>query len=240
MWETLEVKPGRIRLRHQGLRSDRNRLSRLADRLRGVDGVTGCRVFPWFRTLSIEYGPDSPLAAGPVDAVERALEDEDRGAAGSSRRAPGGGPFAVVTGLRRPLYLACAGGALAATLVALVVPGIPMVPCLLATSYFLARSSPRLNERLRRTWFLGPILDEWERRRGLSRSSKAKLFALTGAIVAITVIVTPLSAVVLVLILVVSLASLYGIARLPAVSAELPAVAPPRGRADLALPAPLT
>jgi uncharacterized membrane protein YbaN (DUF454 family) len=239
-WETVELKPGRIRLRHQGLRSDRNRLSRLADRLAGVDGVTDCRVSSWSRTLIIEFGPDSSLAAGPVDAVERALEDEDPNAAGSNRRRPGGGPFAVATGLKRPLYLACAGGAFAATLVALVVPGIPTVPCLLATSYFLARSSPRLDERLRRSWFFGPILDEWERWRGLSRSSKGKLFALTGAIIVITVILTPLSPVALVLILVASSASIYGIARLPTVSDGSSAVDPLDGRAHLALPAPST
>ena len=34
------------------------------------------------------------------------------------------------------------------TLVGLVVPGIPTVPFLLATSFYLARSSPSMNERL--------------------------------------------------------------------------------------------
>ena len=77
------------------------------------------------------------------------------------------------------MYLALAGGSFAMTLVGLVVPGIPTVPFLLTTSYYLARSSRRLDERLRRTPLFGPILVEWERRHGLSRSSKLKLMGLT-------------------------------------------------------------
>jgi uncharacterized membrane protein YbaN (DUF454 family) len=223
IWETVEVKPGRIRLRHRGLPSDRPRLSHLADSLAGLDGVTGCRVHPWSRALTIEFRQESPLAIEPVDAVEQVLEDLKavpamRPALGAP--AANDAPVPLAMSIERLLYLALAGGAFAATLVALVVPGIPTVPCLLATSYFLARSSPGLNERLRRTTFFGPILNEWERERGLSWSSKEKLLTLTGAIIALTAILTPLSPVALALILVVSSLSIYGIARLPAVSTE--------------------
>ena len=75
-----------------------------------------------------------------------------------------------------------AGGAFTLTLVGLVVPGVPSVPFLLATSYYLARSSPRLNERLRRTAFFGPILQEWEGHDALSLTSKGKLIGLTATI----------------------------------------------------------
>ncbi len=109
------------------------------------------------------------------------------------------------------------------TVVGLVVPGIPTVPFLLATSYYLARSSPRLNDRLRRTSVFGPILDEWERHHGLSGSSKAKLMGLTAAIVVVTVAVTPVAAVVLVVVLILASLSLYGIARLPAAAPILDA-----------------
>ncbi len=102
------------------------------------------------------------------------------------------------------MYLALAGGSFAMTLVGLVVPGIPTVPFLLTTSYYLARSSRRLDERLRRTPLFGPILVEWERRHGLSRTSKLKLVGLTLTIVVVTVALTPISPVALVVIVLIS------------------------------------
>ena len=71
--------------------------------------------------------------------------------------------------------------------------GVPTVPFLLATSYYLARSSPGLNERLRRTAFFGPILREWEGHRALSLASKGKLIGLTATTVVVTVVLAPLT-----------------------------------------------
>jgi uncharacterized membrane protein YbaN (DUF454 family) len=144
----------------------------------------------------------------------------------------------VATRLARLKYLALAGGAFAMTLVGLAVPGVPTVPCLLATSYYLARSSPRLNERLRRTAFFGPILDEWEQSHGLSWSSKGKLMGLTGTIVLVTVALTPLSPVALVLILLVSSLSICGVIRLPVLSTEPRPETPLEWPSRLAFPAP--
>jgi uncharacterized membrane protein YbaN (DUF454 family) len=109
-----------------------------------------------------------------------------------------------------------AGGAFTLTLVGLVVPGIPTVPFLLATSYYLARSSPRLNERLRRTAFFGPILQEWEGHAALSLSSKGKLIGLTATIVIVTVVLAPLTPLALSVILLISSLSVYGITMMPA------------------------
>jgi uncharacterized membrane protein YbaN (DUF454 family) len=112
-------------------------------------------------------------------------------------------------------YLAAAGGTFALSVVGLVVPGIPTVPFLLATSYCLARSSPRLNQRLRRTSFFGPILREWEGHAGLSVRSKMRLIGLTAGIVVVTLILVPLSPIALGVILVISSLSVYGILRMP-------------------------
>ena len=90
------------------------------------------------------------------------------------------------------------------TLVGLVVPGVPTVPFLLATSYYLARSSPRLNERLRRTAFFGPILQEWEGHAALGLASKGKLIGLTATIVVVTVVLAPLTPLALSVILLIS------------------------------------
>ena len=106
-----------------------------------------------------------------------------------------------------------AGGAFTMTLVGLVVPGVPTVPFLLATSYYLARSSPALNERLRRTACFGPILQEWEGHGALSLTSKGKLIGLTATIVVVTVVLAPL-------ILLISSLSVYGVTRMPALTRD--------------------
>jgi uncharacterized membrane protein YbaN (DUF454 family) len=244
LWETLAVQPGRTRLRPQRLAGGRARLSRLADALSGVEGVERCRVCPWFRTLTIDFRPGSRVANRLVDTVERVLEDlkatESMRTEVSAHAlsASNGGATEIATGLKRLKYLALAGGTFALALVALVVPGIPTVPCLLATSYYLARSSPRLDGMLRRTAFFGPILTEWEQHQALSWSSKGKLMGLTVILIVVTFVLTPLSPVALVLILVVSSLSAYGVARLPVLSKEPRAGIPFGQPARLALPAP--
>ena len=148
------------------------------------------------------------------------------------------GPIVVASLGKRLGYLALAGGGFAMTLVAVAVPGIPVTPWLLATSTFLARSSPRLNERLQRTAFFGPILQDWDGYGGLSRSSKGKLTGLTVTIAVVTIVFAPLTPVTLLLIVFVSSLGIYGIARMPGLPEK-----PQNGlwhaeRAQPALPAP--
>ncbi len=138
----------------------------------------------------------------------------------------------VATGLKRFKYLGLAGGSFAMTLVGLVVPGIPTVPFLLATSYYLARSSPRLDAMLRRAPLFGPILIEWEEHHALSRWSKGKLVGLTVAILAVTIAMTPISPIALVVIVLIMSVSILGVVRLPGLSeepkAEIQLEPPPR------------
>ncbi len=130
-----------------------------------------------------------------------------------------------------------AGGAFTLTLVGLVVPGVPTVPFLLATSYYLARSSPALNERLRRTALFGPILREWEGHGALSLASKGKLIGLTATIVVVTVVLAPLTPLALSVILLVSSLSVYGVARMPGLTGDGQTEVPVGGRTLLPLPA---
>jgi uncharacterized membrane protein YbaN (DUF454 family) len=246
IWETLEVEPALIRHRRPGLMGDRAHLARLADALADLEGVEACRVSPWLHRITIDVSLYGPLSDRFLDTVEQALaclnaaellRPENRGTV----------PFAderlevevtPATGSRRLMYMAMAGGAFSMTMVGLVVPGIPTVPFLLATSYYLARSSPALNERLRHTSFFGPILQEWEQHRGLSQLSKGKLTGLTLAIVGVSIVLAPLTPVALLVIVIFSSLSIYGIARMPNLVEKAQGAPRFDGPARFALPRP--
>jgi hypothetical protein len=84
--------------------------------------------------------------------LRRSLRPEPEPSAAEGETTP-----AMATGPRRLYYLALAGGSFTLTVIGLIVPGIPTIPFLVATGYYLARSSPRLNKALSRSWFFGPI-----------------------------------------------------------------------------------
>jgi uncharacterized membrane protein YbaN (DUF454 family) len=116
-----------------------------------------------------------------------------------------------------------AAGSLAMTGVALVVPGIPTVPFLLASSYYLARTSPRLNQALRTAPFFGPILQEVEERQAVSPRSKRKLMGFTLVMVAITLLTTSPTPVLFLLVIIAVAGSLYAIERMPEIEDDAPA-----------------
>lgn len=212
-WETIEARPGRVRLRHEPAAEAEDDLVALAAVLAEHEGIEQSRISPWSSTLTIDYRPRAPIAGRLLDEVE----DELRAVQvhGSTSRRGKAEDVPIASGFRRIRYLLLAGGSFVLTVVGLIVPGIPTVPFLLATSYYLARSSPSLNARLRRMPVLGPVLVEWEERHGLSLSSKARLMGTTGAVVAITILVSLATPIAIVVVLVISALSLYGIARIP-------------------------
>jgi uncharacterized membrane protein YbaN (DUF454 family) len=242
-WETFKVQPALVRLRRLGVAGNRARLALLADTVADLEGVEACRVSPWSHSITIDVSLDSPVSDRFLDTVEQALAclkaaellAPEHPAAASF--VPANGEFSVgtATGARRLMSMALAGGAFSMTLVGVVVPGVPTVPFLLATSYYLARSSPSLNERLRRTAFFGRILREWEGHGALSLTSKGKLIALTGTIVIVAVVLAPVTPVALGLILVISSLSVYGVTRIPAITSDTQA----SGRAGISATLPL-
>jgi len=78
----------------------------------------------------------------------------------------------VVSGGRRIVNLAAAGGCFVMSIVGVVTPGIPTVPFVLATGYFLARSSPSLHNRFKNSPFFGQMVRDYEDRGGIRRSTK--------------------------------------------------------------------
>jgi uncharacterized membrane protein YbaN (DUF454 family) len=227
LWETIEASPGRIRIRHQGLSGDFERLSQVALALSHLDTVIACRAIPWSHRLTIDFDAENGVADWFLDQAEQSFKDL---MASDTQPAK---PAALVTeiphddslpqvasGPARLLYLALGAGALVMTGVGLIVPGIPTVPFLLLSSYGFARSSPRINRWLRETRFFGPILIEWEQHGGLSRSSKHKLIGMTCVVILIAVVLAPLTPLGLVLILLMASLSVYGLTRLPGVPGE--------------------
>jgi uncharacterized membrane protein YbaN (DUF454 family) len=240
LWETVELEPARIRLRRPGISGSRSRLSLLADALAEIEGVEACYVSPWFHRITIDVCQDTPLPDHFLDDVEQALEIKRVGRQEPEPRTPvraTDADFVVAAGWKRLMYLGMAGGSFAMTLVALIVPGIPRDPFLLATSYCLARSSPELNERLRHTWFVGPILRDGENRGGLGRFSKAKLIVLALVIVGVSVVLKSLTPFALILIVLISSLSICGIASMPGPPEEGDASAWLNGRVPDSIPA---
>ncbi len=78
------------------------------------------------------------------------------------------------SGLRRAGQLLLAGTFFVLGVLGAVLPFLPATPFLLLTSYFLVRSSPQLNSVLLRSRFFGPILLDWQMRRGVRRHVKIK------------------------------------------------------------------
>jgi uncharacterized membrane protein YbaN (DUF454 family) len=186
----------------------------VAKELRAVPGVVACRVSPFSRDLKIAYDParltEFAVVDRPEEILRRLLHPEPEPPVDERNSEP-----PVATGLRRVYYLAMAGGSFTLTLVGLVVPGIPTVPFLLATSYYLARSSRRLNRRLARSWFFGPILTDLEKSGGLRPVNKLKLVGLVVGISAATIILAGPSLIVALVMAGAASVSLYAIVRIP-------------------------
>ena len=75
-------------------------------------------------------------------------------------------------------------------LAGVLLPGIPATPFLLLTSYFLVRSSPRLNAALLRSRIFGPILVDWQVHGGVRTHVRLKSIAAVVIAVAITTCVS--------------------------------------------------
>ena len=96
----------------------------------------------------------------------------------------------VVGGWKKRLYVTLAGGCFLLGMLGALLPGLPTTPFLLLTSFFLIRSSPRLNDALLRSRLFGPILADWQLRGGVRRNVKVKAVVVVVAAVAITIYLT--------------------------------------------------
>lgn len=128
----------------------------------------------------------------------------------------------VATGLRRLLFLIIASGFFALGVAGAVLPGLPATPFLLLTSYFLLRSSPRLNSKLLQSRFFGPILVDWQKHGGVRPNVKIKAIALMLLTVALSAYLSNYSITLRVISIALAAVGLVVIARLPEAKDRLP------------------
>jgi hypothetical protein len=218
-----QSEPGHLQLRIVTAPTKHPPWDDLLDSVGSGRGVLGLRVRRWPAGLDVDFDPEhvtrdqvldafadawqaGPLTLAPMVATERTF---------------------VVRGPRRLLYLATGCGSFVMAIVGLAVPGVPTVPFLLASSYYLARSSRSLHRRLLDSRLFGQLLREWEAHRAMSRESKRKLAVFTVTVILISAAFAPLSPALLAMIAVMAALSLYGIGRIPELqTARLPELQP--------------
>jgi uncharacterized membrane protein YbaN (DUF454 family) len=126
----------------------------------------------------------------------------------------------VIGGVRRIVNLTAAGGCLVMSVVGVVTPGIPTVPFVLATGYFLARSSPALHSRFRNSAFFGGMLRDYEDHGGMRRGTKRNAILLTAGLIAITGFASGFNLPVLIVMGVGGGFGIYMITRIPTIDPE--------------------
>ncbi len=183
---------------------------------------------------------DANHSAGSLASIESLFVDYDPEADGVQNRAARGSlhePLSVagslpaditkpwfgevvIGGIRRFLYLTAAGGCLVMSVVGFITPGIPTVPFVLATGYFLARSSPALHERFKRSRFFGQMVSDYEDRGGLRLSTKRNMILLTMGLMVVTGAVAGFNVPLLVVMGVMGSVGIYLVVRIPTVSGD--------------------
>ena len=88
---------------------------------------------------------------------------------------------------KKLVFLSFAGVFFALGVLGAFLPVLPATPFLLLTSYFLVRSSPRLNAALLRSRLFGPILIDWQVHGGVRPDVKVKAIVVVTIAVMLTI-----------------------------------------------------
>lgn len=116
-------------------------------------------------------------------SCETKTADEVFGKSGRAASKPTG---QIASRLQKVLFLSLAAFFFALGALGAILPGLPATPFLLLTSYFLVRSSPRLNSTLLRSRLFGPILVDWQVHGGIRKHIRIKAVFAVVLAVAIT------------------------------------------------------
>lgn len=119
--------------------------------------------------------------------------------------------------VKRLIHLAAAAIFFVIGVLGAILPVLPATPFLLLTSYFLVRSSPRLNDRLLNSRFVGPVLKDWQVQGGVRPDVKVRAIVIVVVMLSLSIWVTDLSWPVSVGIVALALVGIGVILRLPSV-----------------------
>ncbi len=97
----------------------------------------------------------------------------------------------VVVGFKKGVMLTLAGIFFVLGVLGAFLPGLPATPFLILTSFFLIRTSPSLNAKLRNSRLFGPILTDWEDYGGVRKNVKVKAIVVVAISVGLTIYFGP-------------------------------------------------
>jgi uncharacterized membrane protein YbaN (DUF454 family) len=123
---------------------------------------------------------------------------------------------------RRMVYIAAGTACFAMTVVAVLTPFIPTMPFVLATGYFLARTSPPLLNVFKRSPLIGRMSRDLDAYGGLRPSTKLALIAITCSLWVVTLSVMGVSATTLISLVVVGAISIGTVLHIPTVPQDAP------------------
>lgn len=124
----------------------------------------------------------------------------------------------TVTGLKKVIYLILAGFFFLLGALGIALPVLPTTPFLLLTSFFLIRTSPRLNRALLRSPVLGQVLKEWQQDGGVRLSVKIQAITIVVLIIAATLMFSPLSVLLKAILVALACIGILVVIRLPGLS----------------------
>lgn len=185
-WLSVEVGRNRLRLQSESLVNSEATPAELADLIPSLKSVRR----RWLRHgITVKFDPGQTR---PLDLI-RAIDTICRLEAASLLPETDENPLASISLPRRMWHLGLAGASLVGAGVGLVVPGIPTVPFVLLTSYHLAKGSERMHRVFLQMPLFGSLAHDWSEGRFIRPANKVILIALTTSIVGVTLLVTPVT-----------------------------------------------
>jgi uncharacterized protein len=91
--------------------------------------------------------------------------------------------------MRKALFVFAGLISLSLGIIGIFVPGLPTTPFLLLTAFLFMQSSPKLHKMLINNKFLGKYINNYSRRKGMTKKQKMYSLALMWSMISLSVIV---------------------------------------------------
>lgn len=138
--------------------------------------------------------------------------DVDGGPKNSQKKIP--------TSARRAVLVAAGFGFVGLAVAGAVLPVLPSTPFLLLASWCFVRSDPRWNDWLLRSRWFGPVLRDWQEKRGVRRSVKTGTLVMMPLVLTLSIVLGGLSMGPAAAVVGLGLIGFTVVARLPVVTVD--------------------